>query len=279
MPKATTLDPKKFNYLLFKDDLNKFRKKEGYTLEYISQMKLFRCKAYLSTVLSQKALPVSMLTPICEFMQVNASKYKIEEPEPVPAVESTLKLNTHDDVERYYIEHPEAKPVLPAESGWECRIRVDYDFETVMMKVLKNGEEMALARCYFFSNDDIGIMQAISYAAHQCYKMYQQTDLARQESDDDLRKEVRTITTKCASAPNPGDVSSFKNWILKYKTETGKIGALARYCEQLYAVMPSHGERKIRMFFQMEKEGRQHIEVFNAIWPLFLKEARKSNLD
>lgn len=267
MSKPMILDPKKFNYSLFKDDLNKFRKKEGYTLEHVSQMVLFRSRCYLSYALNKSALPVQLLNPLCEFIGTTAAKYKIEEPKPAPKPEPKPELKPE-------VVLPEVMPAIPSppsiDSGWECRIRVDEDFETVMMKVLKNGEEMALSRCYFFSKDDTGIMQAISYAAHQCYKNYQQVALAQQESDFKLRQEVKIVTE---STNDPNDIRSFKNWVIyKYKNDTSSVGRLARYCESMYDRIPSHGERKIRMFLQLEKGGNAHVAAFNAIWPLYIKE-------
>ena len=280
MPRPVSCDPKEFNYALLKSDICKFSKKEGYSMEYISKTTLLRSKGYLSMVLGKKVLPVNLLGPICEFIGTNASKYKIEpekpkpEPEPIkeqpvsPVVPAyiTRPAPVHS-VQELYSDHPELKPVMS--NGWECQIRVDEDFETVMMKVTKNGEEMAISRCYFFSKDDMGIMQAISYAAHQAYKIFQQKVLAQQEADAALRTEVKAAV----EAPKkPNDVSCFKNWILKYKDDTSPVGRLARYCESMYDKVPSHGERKIRMFLQLEKNGYAHVAAFNAIWPLYLKE-------
>lgn len=279
MPKSVTLDPKQFNYVLFRDDLNKYRKKKGYSLEYISRTILLRSSCYLSYALNKNAIPVQLLRPLCDFMETTAAKYKIEEPKPKPEPKKEPEsvpepmpaiVSTHDEVEQFYLKHPEMQPALSNEPGWECRIRVDEDFETVMMKILKNGEEMAIARCYFFSKDNTGIMQAISYAAHQCYKSYQQIALAQQEANTKLRQEVKTITE---STSDPNDIRSFKNWVIyKYKNDTSSVGRLARYCESMYDRLPSHGERKIRMFLQLEKGGNAHVAAFNAIWPLYIKE-------
>lgn len=273
MPRPVSCDPKEFNYALLKSDICKFSKKEGYSMEYISKNKLLRSKGYLSMVLGKKVLPVNLLGPICEFIGTNASKYKIEpekpkaEPIKKPVGSPVVPAPMHDSKD-ISTARPELKPDA-LHAGWECQIRVDEDFETVMMKVTKDGEEMAISRCYFFSKDDTGIMQAISYAAHQAYKIFQQKVLAQQEADAALRTEAKAAV----KAPkNPNDVSCFKNWILKYKEDTSPVGRLARYCESMYDQVPSHGERKIRMFLQLEKNGYAHVAAFNAIWPMYLKE-------
>lgn len=288
MSGPVTLNDKNFNYALLKEDVMKFVKKEGFTMEYISTIKLLRSKCYLSNALNKHILPANLLKPICEFIGTSASKYKIEpeKPKPEPKAEPTKApvspvVPTYItspapvySVQELYAGHPELKPVMP--NGWECQIRVDEDFETVMMKVTKNGEEMAISRCYFFSKDDMGIMQAISYAAHQAYKIFQQKVLAQQEADAVLRTEVKVAV----EAPKkPSDVSCFKNWILKYKEDTSPVGRLARYCESMYDQVPSHGERKIRMFLQLEKNGYAHVAAFNAIWPLYMKEYRAAEVE
>ena len=277
MPRPISCDPKTFNYALLKNDISKFTKKEGYSMEYISKNKLLRSKGYLSMVLGKKALPTNLLGPLCEFIGTEASKYKIEpKPEPKevtpPLTHTPTAINMappHSCNTAINLCSDTEIPIEWAPVGWECRIKVDEDFETVMMKVLKNGEEMAISRCYFFSKDDTGIMQAISYAAHQCYKAYQQIALAQQEADRTLRNEAKVISE---SSKDPNDVRSFKNWILKYKNDTSNIGRLARYCESVYDKLPAHGERKLRMFLQLEKGGNAHVATFNAIWPLYIKE-------
>lgn len=288
MPKPISCDPKTFNYALLKSDISKFTKKEGYSMEYISKNKLLRSKGYLSMALTKKALPTALVGPLCEFIGTTASKYKIEPEKPKPKAEPVKAPASpvgptcitrpapvyRDSVEELYAGHPELKPVMS--NDWECQIRVDEDFETVMMKVTKNGEEMAISRCYFFSKDDMGIMQAISYAAHQCYKIFQQKVLAQQEADAALRSEAKVAV----EAPKkPADTACFKNWILKYKEDTSPVGRLARYCESMYDKVPSHGERKIRMFLQLEKNGYAHVSAFNAIWPLYMKEYRAAEIE
>ena len=277
MPKPISCDPKQFNYALLKNDISKFSKKEGYSMEYISKNKLLRSKGYLSMALGKKSLPTNLVGPLCEFIGTEASKYKIEpklEPKevtpPLTCTPTAIDMSPPHSCNTAVNLCSDAEiPIEWAPVGWECKIRVDEDFETVMMKVSKNGEEMAISRCYFFSKDNMGIMQAISYAAHQCYKTYQQKVLAQQEQDAALRSEVKIVSE---SAKDPDDIRAFKNWILKYKEDTSSVGRLARYCESMHDRIPSHGERKIRMFLQLEREGCAHVAAFNAIWPLYIKE-------
>lgn len=282
MSKSTeTLDPMKFNYALFKSDLNAYCKRTGYTQTYISTNMLYRSGAYLYNALSKKMLPPVLMTRLCEIMDTKASKYMIkdekeEKNEAIPVSGAPAKVIDGNDK---VISMPiDTDAFVSKDTGWECRIRVDEDFETVMMKILKNGEEMAISRCYFFSKDDVGIIQAISYAAHQCYKAYQQTEFARKEAS-----KYGINSDGCSRGTDEDliadDTVSFKNWILKFKGDPSRLGGLARYCETMFSTMPNHGERKLRMFFQMDKDGREHLDAFNAIWPLYLKEARRSSLN
>ena len=58
---------------------------------------------------------------------------------------------------------------------WSAEITVDGD--RLKMTVSHNGEELVYGKSYVQDTDDLGMMQAISYAAHMCYKMVQQRSM------------------------------------------------------------------------------------------------------
>lgn len=58
---------------------------------------------------------------------------------------------------------------------WSATIEVVGD--RLKMTVSHNGEELVYGKSYVQDTDDLGMMQAISYAAHMCYKMVQQRSM------------------------------------------------------------------------------------------------------
>lgn len=58
---------------------------------------------------------------------------------------------------------------------WSATIEVVGD--RMKMTVSHNGEELVYGKSYVQDTDDLGMMQAISYAAHMCYKMVQQRSM------------------------------------------------------------------------------------------------------
>lgn len=58
---------------------------------------------------------------------------------------------------------------------WSASIEVVGD--RLKMTVRHNGEELVYGKSYVQDTDDLGMMQAISYAAHMCYKMVQQRSM------------------------------------------------------------------------------------------------------
>ena len=58
---------------------------------------------------------------------------------------------------------------------WSASIEVRGD--RLKMTVSHNGEELVYGKSYVQDTDDLGMMQAISYAAHMCYKMVQQRSM------------------------------------------------------------------------------------------------------
>lgn len=71
-----------------------------------------------------------------------------------------------------------AKTVIPApsaETGWQTRIEVKPD--RLCMKVYFNGVQQVEGFSKIKENKELALMQAISYAAHMCYKIVEQRKL------------------------------------------------------------------------------------------------------
>ena len=64
---------------------------------------------------------------------------------------------------------------VPPTPEWSATIEVVGD--RMKMTVSHNGEELVYGKSYVQDTDDLGMMQAISYAAHMCYKMVQQRSM------------------------------------------------------------------------------------------------------
>ena len=77
---------------------------------------------------------------------------------------------------------PEPKPVqkeavvVPGH-GWGNTLNVNIGAMIVSMAVYKDGVKVAQGRAKIFDTTERGIMQAISYAAHMCYKEAEQKEL------------------------------------------------------------------------------------------------------
>ena len=68
-----------------------------------------------------------------------------------------------------------AEPAAIPTPEWSATIEVVGD--RMKMTVSHNGEELVYGKSYVQDTDDLGMMQAISYAAHMCYKMVQQKSM------------------------------------------------------------------------------------------------------
>lgn len=85
------------------------------------------------------------------------------------ALISEFRVDPHDFLPDPPKQNPEPTP------EWSAEITVDGD--RLKMTVLHNGEELVYGKSYVQDTDDLGMMQAISYAAHMCYKMVQQRSM------------------------------------------------------------------------------------------------------
>lgn len=238
IPKAEdVLDPRKFDYAKFSKDFKGWAKENKITLTSISEKMLFRRAMYLSDALNHSRLPMNMAVALAEKagLAMEAYEIKVEAPK----------------VESVKVETPEVK--MP-DTGWSCSLRVDEEFDTVMLKIFKDGKEMAKGVSYSYGKDDTGVVQGISYAAHMCYKFIQQGKIEKSGFDEVTRTEV-----------------PFKEWLKKYNEEASRIGDLARYVNAEYKNVPTWGEKKIRQYFQLSKDGNKHVPAFNVAWNMYIK--------
>ena len=82
---------------------------------------------------------------------------------------SECHVDPHDFLPDPPKQNPEPAP------EWSASIEVSGD--RLKMTVRHNGEELVYGKSYVQDTDDLGMMQAISYAAHICYKMVQQRSM------------------------------------------------------------------------------------------------------
>lgn len=76
--------------------------------------------------------------------------------------------------------HPEdlmPDPKLPDETKSPWSVKIVTDGDRLKMTVYHDGEEVVYGKSYVQESDDLGMIQAISYAAHICYKMVQQRQM------------------------------------------------------------------------------------------------------
>jgi hypothetical protein len=85
------------------------------------------------------------------------------------SIVSELHIDPHD-----LLPDPPKQETAPT-PDWSATIEVSGD--RLKMTISHNGEELVYGKSYVQDTDDLGMMQAISYAAHMCYKMVQQRSM------------------------------------------------------------------------------------------------------
>lgn len=232
------LNPQKFDYARFSKDFKGWAKENKITLTSLSEKMLFRRSTYLSDALNKTQLPFNMAVVLAEKAGLKLEDYEIKV-EPVVEKVSESQENIGNVIEF---------------KGWSCCLRVDEDFDTVMLKIFKDGKEVAKGVSYAYGKDETGVVQGISYAAHMCYKFIQQGKIEKSGFSEDTRTEV-----------------PFKEWLKKREGENSKIGELARYTASEYKNVPTWGEKKIRQYYQLSKSGNKHVPAFNVAWNEYMK--------
>ena len=150
----------KFDFAAFKKDLLKALDSRGQTLTYASEQVALRAYSYISTCIVKKSIHPKALMAIANYYGLHLSDYEIK-PEP---------------------PKPEPKPVqmelnMAPEKGWSNTLNVNIGAMIVSMAIYKDGAKVAQGRAKIFDTTERGIMQAISYAAHMCYKCSEQKEL------------------------------------------------------------------------------------------------------
>ena len=259
-----------FNYRMFERDLRKVCAEKSTTLSWLSMNRFFRSETFLSQALKDGNLTLPIINSLADFMETDLRKYEIiPEPEPEP-------------------EPPQVpvETVEPDSKGWSCQIRVDEEFNTVMMKIMKDGEEIAIGRSYLHGGDTTGIMQAISYAAHMCYKLTQQGNIK------EISEQRRPADPAPAPPPKPAPKAeakaeplpesfkvTFKDWITKYEHDSTLYGSLARYVRDHYKEFPDNSEDRMKNYLKFHN-GFEHMRTFKQAYGLYLAwiKARKAGL-
>ena len=240
--KSNMINENVFNYTAFHKDILTKAKENGTTLAEISTKRLFKSECYLSNGLMKHKLPLPIAMAVAEWFGLNLRDYKIEKPKPVPKPEPK--------------KEPAPSISSMEQNGWTCEIKVDEEFGTVMMKVARNGERVAIGRSYLYGTDMVGVLQSISYAAHMCYK------LTQQDAIEEIQKPVERVL--------------FKDWITKYENTNSTYGSFARYVKSHYKNFPSSGEKDMRFYLRLNN-GEAHMAAFTTLFKMYLgwyKEAR-----
>ena len=129
---------------LDREKTKKFARERGISLEDISYA-IGRSKSYISYAMSSESgIQNATFDLLCRIYNVPPETF-LPDPEPVAPV---------------------------SESGYSTEVSVNG--EKVHFAVRNNGETIASAFAYIKNDTELAVMQAISYAAHMCYKFAQQ---------------------------------------------------------------------------------------------------------
>ena len=248
MPATKILNEKVFDYERFGADVRDWCKNHAKTLSSVSVDVLFRNETYLSGALNKKALPPNVAVAIAKMIGVELKDYKVKK--------EKKEANPAAEVKKTVVEE-DAK-------GWSCFLKVDEDIGVAMVKIFKDGQEIAVGRSYTYGGDNQGILQGISYAAHMCYKMVQQGNMAHAIMQEE------GVGTEEDEDANPSARVIFKDWIKKYECENSKAGTLARYVKSHYVKIPATGKKKIRSFLRLNN-GDAHLLTFDTLWDQYFK--------
>lgn len=251
------LDAKKFDYDSFKSDLSVVLMKKGTTMSKVSTDVCLRSTTYLSNMIRTKRLPANVAIAVAQWAEMDLKKYEIKR-----VVEKKLVIEQPKEVK---------EPNKVPESGWACIVKVDEEFGMAMMKIFKDGKEIALGRSYTYGSDDVGVVQGISYAAHMCYKIVQQSKMAQESIKTVVEPEIEEEPEEELEPPSitNGRVI-FKDWIKKYEKDNTKAGMLAKFIKSNYQSIPATGKKRIRMYIRLNK-GEVHLATFDSMWTMYLK--------
>ena len=162
---ANILREGEFNFESFKKDVKKALAKKNQTLSYLNEEVLLRSVCYLSSCFSGKNIPVKVAAAVCNELGLKLADYEIKPEPPKPEPEP---------------EQIQIAPLVDTPKGWSNTMYVNMTAKIVSLAFYKDGQKVASGRAKIFDDTDHGIMQAISYAAHMCYKFSEQRELFNQ---------------------------------------------------------------------------------------------------
>ena len=154
----------KFDFTKFEHDVRAAASAHGWSLIYLSEELLTRSKTYLHTVFYKMAITMRAALVLCKELGLKLQDYEIkpEPPKPEPEPEPNVML------------------AVGNEKGWTNTLYVNHTAKIVSLAFFKDGIKVASGRAKIFDETERGIMQAISYAAHMCYKFSEQKELFNQ---------------------------------------------------------------------------------------------------
>ena len=145
----------KFDFAKFRTDLE-IVIPEGETLRTVSTDVLGRNDNYLTQAFWKCAMPGETVTMLCKKYGLRKEAYMQK---PVPPKPVQMELDT------------------APRKGWESTLSVNIGAGIVSLAFFKDGQKVASGRAKIFDSTEHGVMQAISYAAHMCYKFSEQREL------------------------------------------------------------------------------------------------------
>ena len=267
--KQNMVDPDRFDYPRLHEDLRVWCKKNKKDLQTISQDVFYRTGSYVSNGLSKKNLPLNVLMKLIELIGADAKQYEIvpkPEPEPAPVVQ----------------EQPAPSATALTGNGWEVAARVDLEFGTAMIKVMKNGEEVAIGRSYLYGKNDTDIVKSLSYASHMAYKVIQQRQIAdrgyQQVADIEEAETEMAKAEQEEPEPTIEEMASrrlpFKDWVKRYAEANSAYGKCARYIGSHYPHFPATSEKKMRYYLRLNG-GETHLQTFDVLFAMYRNQDRQ----
>lgn len=216
------------------------------TIYKLSEDRFFRSETYLQSGLKNNAMPVTIMASLAEYMGVSLKEYEI----PVLPVQKEARGEAGQKCET---------PAV-ANEKWRCEIRVDEEFGTTMARIIKDGETVCVGRSYLYGEDDLGIVQSISYAVHMCYKLVQQGQIENLQTPKDKATERES-----SGSVNLNKLVRFKDWVRKYEKDASTFGEFARYVGANYDAFPAKGEKQMNAYINLNK-GNMHQTAFKTLF-------------
>lgn len=271
-PSLQMVKPEQFNYALLHGDVARWCKYHQTTMQDISQNTFYRSGSFVSNGLSKKTMTLPVIMKLCEMIGEDLKKYEVKpKPEPKPVIEPEP-----------VVTEPAAQDV----PEWELRVMVSPEFNSSAVKLMHNGEELAIGRSYLYGKDLVGIAQSLSYSTHMIYKLLQQRKIADKgfqdvSKDAEIEAEMEQAER---SEPEPDDGPTveqmadrrliFKDWVKRYESANSSYGRFARYVNSHYPHFPATSEKKMRYYLRLNG-GDTHIQAFDVLFQMYRHQDRQ----